>query len=144
MFQLHALLIDTLYKVRLSFNEIVAGRQRGGNYLIKDALFDILSLADQLYRAKSTIPDGSGPGKIYFSENQMFDLLKEGKRTLHYAVDLYNDIITKNKVLNPVSEVNREDVQIPELVGQNKSVNELFNQARDKATVMSDLSELYL
>ena len=144
IFRLHILLVDALYKVRLFLNKIIAGRQRGGNHPIKDASFDILSLADQLYRSKSTIPDSPGTGKIYFSENQVPDLLKEGKRTLHRAVDLYNDTITKNKVLDPASEVNREDVQIPELVGQNKSVNELFNQAKDEATATSNLSELYL
>ena len=144
MFRLHALLVDTLCKVGLSLNKIVAGQQKGGNHPIKDALFDILSLADQLYRSKSTIPDSPGTGKMYFSENQVLNLLKKRKRTLHCAVHLYNDTITKNKVLDLAFEVNREDVQIPELVGQNKSVNKLFNQARDEATATSDLSELYL
>lgn len=145
MSRLHALSVEALGKVRLSLNRIVAGQQRGGNHPIKDASFDILSLADQLYRSKSTIPDGPGTGKIYFSENQVPNLLKEGKKNLYRAVDMYNDTVTKNKVLDPTSdEDTREGLQIPELVGQNESVNELFNQARDEATVTSDLSELYL
>lgn len=144
MFRLHALSVDALCKVRLSLNRIVVKWQKCGNYLIKSALFNILSLADQLYRSKSTIPDGLGIGKIYFSKNQVPDLLEKGKKTLHCAIDLYNDTITKNKVLDPVSEINRQDLQIPELVEQNKSMNELFNQARDEVTATSDLSELYL
>lgn len=38
----------------------------------------------------------------------------------------------------------KEDVQILELVKQNQSVNELFNQVRDKVTTTLDLLELYL
>lgn len=60
MFQLYALLVDILCKVRFSLNKIVAGRQRSSNHPIKDALFDILSLVDQFYRSKSTIPDDLG------------------------------------------------------------------------------------
>lgn len=130
--------------MRLSLNRIVAGRQRSSNHPIKNALFNILSLADQLYRSKSTIPDSPGTSKIYFSENQVLNLLKERKRILHRAVDLYNNTITKNKVLDPTSEVNREDMQISELVGQNKSVNKLFNQAKNEAMATLDLLELYL
>ncbi len=143
MFRLHALSVDALHKVRLSLNRIVVGRQRGGNHPIKDALFDILSLANQLYRSKSTIPDGPSTG-IYFSENQVPDLLKRGKKNLHRAIDSYNDTVFKNNVLDPTSDVAKKNVGIPELVGQNENVNELFNQERDEAMATSDLSELYL
>lgn len=117
MFWLYALSVNAFCKIKLSLNKIIIRQQKSGNHPIKNALFDILSLADQLYRSKSTIPDGPGTDKIYFSENWVLNLLKEGKRTLHHAIDLYNDIITKNKVLDLVSKVNREDVQISELVG---------------------------
>lgn len=75
----------------------------------------------------------------------MPNLRKEEKKNLYCAIDIYNDTITKNKVLDPTSdEDTRENLQIPELVGQNKSVNELFNQARNEVTIISDLSALYL
>lgn len=65
MFRLHAILVDTFQKVRFSINEIVAGRdQRSRRYPSKNALFHILSLADQLHQSKSTNPAGPMCGKI--------------------------------------------------------------------------------
>ena len=52
-------------------NWIIIGREREGYHPVKGALFDILSLADQLYRSKYTHPKGVEHGKIYFSENQV-------------------------------------------------------------------------
>lgn len=146
MFRLYALSVDALQKVRLSLNKNVVGRHRSGYHPIKDASFDILSLADQLHRSKSTHPTGPQSGKIYFSENQIPNLLKQGKENLHRAIELYKMLVYQNVILS--SNIEREapdvPVQIPELDGQNESVNELFSQAREEAAITSDLSELYL
>lgn len=79
MFRLHALSVDALKKVRSSMNRIVIGREKKGYHPQKDASFDILSLANQLHRSKSTHPEGPERGKIYFSENQVPDFIKQGK-----------------------------------------------------------------
>lgn len=77
-------------------NKIITGHeQRSGRYSIKDALFDILSLASQLYRSKSTNLDGFKYEKIYFSENQVFDLLMQGKKYLYSNIHTYNESLEK-------------------------------------------------
>lgn len=146
MFRLHALSVDALQKVRLSLNKNVVGQHRSGYHPTKDASFDILSLADQLHRSKSTHPTGPQSGKIYFSENQIPNLLKQGKENLHRAIESYKVSVYQNVILSSTIERGALDVpvQIPELDGQNESVNELFSQAREEAAVTSDLSELYL
>lgn len=78
MFWLHALSVDALRKIRSSMNHIVVGKKRDGYLPTKDASFDIISLADQLHRSKSTYPEGSKYGKIYFSKNQVPNLVKLG------------------------------------------------------------------
>lgn len=96
-----------------------------GRHPTKDASFDILSLADQLYRSKSTIPDGPKPGKIYFSENAAPDLLEEGEAVLHREVDRYNLSLSRNELLTTTSNEYTLDkeIQIPELQGNNERVN---------------------
>lgn len=76
MFWLHAFLVNTFQKVKTSINKIIPSRNQTERHLTKDAFFDILSLANQLYRSKPCHPDGLERGKVYFSENQAFDLLK--------------------------------------------------------------------
>ena len=142
MFRLHALSVDALRKVRSSLNKVIIGREQSDYHPTKDSSFDILSLADQLYRSKSTYPSGSGQGKIYFSENQVLDIIKQGRKHLHQAIEAYKNSIDKNHVLGLATL--EKNLQLPELEGQNKRVNELFNQARDNAAITSDLSELYL
>lgn len=56
-------------------NKVIAGQDLLLRHLIKDASFNILSLANQLYRSKSTHPDGYKYIKIYFSENQVLELI---------------------------------------------------------------------
>lgn len=75
LFCFHALLVNILRKVRTSLNWIVIGREKNSKYPWKNASFDILSLVDQLYHSKSTDPKGSKQEKIYFSENQVPDLI---------------------------------------------------------------------
>lgn len=55
MFRLHALLVDTLKKVGTSMNRVIIGHERGAKHPQKHSSFDILSLANQLYRLKSTL-----------------------------------------------------------------------------------------
>lgn len=74
----------------------------------------------------------------------MPNLPKKGKKNIYRILDLYNNIVIKNKDLNPVFDLDKKDVQNSDPVGQNKSMNELFNQAKDKAIAMSDLLKLYL
>lgn len=76
MFQFYILLVDVLKKVRSSINWIVISREKEGYHLQKDISFDILSLTNQLYRSKSTYLEGLKRSKIYFSENQVLNLIK--------------------------------------------------------------------
>lgn len=76
IFKLYALLVDTLTKIRAGINKVIIGREQSGRHPTKDLSFNILSLADQLYCSRSTTPDRSEPGKIYFSENPTLDLWK--------------------------------------------------------------------
>ena len=98
MFRLHALSVDTLSKVRGIMNRVIIGNERSGRHLTKDALFDIQSLADQLYRSRSTTPDGPEPGKVYFSENPCPDLWNESLQQLHLSVWAFNESLRNNKI----------------------------------------------
>ena len=133
MFRLHALSVDALKKVRSSMNRIVIGREREGYHPQKDALFDILSLANQLHRSKSTYPEGPEYGKIYFSENQVPNLLEQGKEHLSRAIKSYKKVIKKDSA-------HKEDKLMLEVEvrAENKAVDELFAQAREDAAVTSD------
>ena len=93
MFQLHALLVDVLRKVRSSINCVIIRKERNGFCPQKDASFDILNLADQLHRSKSTYPEGSKRGKIYFSENQVLNLVQLGLTHLPQAVKAYKEAV---------------------------------------------------
>lgn len=86
-YRLHALSVDTLQRVRRLLNRIIICRERKGCHPQKDSSFDLLSLADQLNRSKSALPDGPKHGKIYFSENEVPDLIKEGMDILPKAMN---------------------------------------------------------
>lgn len=109
------------------------GRQCSGRYPLKDASFDIQSLADQLYRSRSTIPDGPEPEKIYFSENPVSDLLKEGIKQLHWA---FNQLLQKTGIDSSSGGYGEDVATGPNAahpiefdVGANGEVNELFSMA---------------
>lgn len=160
MFRQHALSVDALRKVRLGMNKIIVGRDRTGQYIgqiswdvkvvwltkhisgrhpPKDASFDILSLADQLYQSRSTKPEGPEPGKIYFSENPGPDLLAQGEEALIKNVKAYNESFDRPGGFGQVSEdLSTEEkaqamqaVTFHELEGTNERVNEIFTQARE-------------
>lgn len=78
MFKLHALSVDALSKIWRLMNWVITGRERSRRHRMKDVSFDIQSLADQLYCFWSIIPEDPEPEKMYFSENPVLDLLKEG------------------------------------------------------------------
>lgn len=74
---------------------IANDEQRSGKYPTKNILFDILSLADQLYWSKSTNPDGPKYRKIYFSKNQMPNLLIQRNKLLYFNIHSYNKLVEK-------------------------------------------------
>ena len=59
-------------------NCVIIRKERDGFRPQKNASFDILSLANQLHRLKSTYPEGPERDKIYFSENQVPNLVQLG------------------------------------------------------------------
>lgn len=66
-----------------------------GHHPSKNAFFDILSLANQLYCSKSTTINGFEPGKIYFLENLVANLFAQKKAALEKNVKLYNDAVNQ-------------------------------------------------
>lgn len=97
----------------------------------KDSLFDILSLINQLYHFKSTIPEGLKLNKIYFLENEAPDLLTKDIEHLQKSIDLYNKLVKINHILiydNIIEEeqvVKRLAIEM-ELKSTNEIINELF------------------
>lgn len=78
MFRLHALLVDALKKVRSFINCIIVGKEKNRYNFTKNVSFDILSFANKLHKLKSTYLERLECSKIYFSENQVSDLVKLG------------------------------------------------------------------
>lgn len=151
MIKLHALSVDALSKIRGVMNRVIVGRERSGRHPTKDASFDIQSLADQLYRSRSTTLDGPEPGKIFFSENPAPDLWKEGLKQLHVSVWSFNESLRKNEAIENSTIENNESHGIGtanhpiELdPGANEEVNELFSSARATLGVTSNLANAYI
>ena len=111
-------------------NRIIIGRERDGYHPQKDSFFDILSLADQLHRSRSIFFEGPERGKIYFSENQVPDLINLSLEYLPRAVKAYKEAIWKNSIYKNADDAEAETI--------NKSVEELFRQARDESAITSD------
>lgn len=86
MFQLYALSVDILRKMRFLMNKIMIGKERDRYHPQKDASFNILNLADQLHQSKFTHLQEPECGKIYFSKNQVPNLIKLGLEHLLKAV----------------------------------------------------------
>lgn len=145
LFKLHALTADPLQKARRAMNKIVIGRQRKSCHPEKNTSFDILSLADQLHRSKSTDLQGPEQGNIYFSENQVPNLISEGAMVLPDVVKTYNESVAINAFGGEiVDSTGKENEGEEEWIGIDEEVNELFNNAKDTKVVISDLLELYL
>lgn len=67
-------------------NKVIIKKKFSGRYFTKDGLFDIQSLVDQFYCSSSIIFNGFMFRKIYFSENLVPNLLKEGIKQLYISV----------------------------------------------------------
>ena len=144
MFQLHALSVDAFAKVRRLMNRTIIGRERSGRHPTKDASFDIQSLADQLYRSRSTTPDRPESGKIYFSENPVLDLLDEGIKQLPLLIRAFNQSLYKTERHEETGQGASEDQPIELDTGTDEKVNELFLSAREDLTLTSNLINLYI
>lgn len=102
--------------------------------MIKDLLFNIFSLVDQLYQSKSTIPKSSKPNKRYFLENFILNLLLNRLKILFALINTFNKFIKDNRPIN--IKVNKDkDRIIFRLktyliklfnIDSNKIVNKLF------------------
>lgn len=136
MFRFHTLLVDILRKVRSSINRIIIGKEKNGFCPQKNFLFHILSLANQLYRSKSTYSDGPERSKIYFSENQVSNLIKLGLNHLPQAMKSYKKAVQKDMM-------HKYKASMLEDGFGNEVVNELFRQAKEDATVTSDFSDFF-
>ena len=104
-------------KVRCLINQIIVEKQRDGYHPQKEALFDILSLANQLHRSKSTYPKGPERGKIYFLENQVPNLISLELNHLPQAVKEYKKAVRKDYMY---------DEKALDVKPGNKMVDELF------------------
>lgn len=96
--------------------------------LIKNSFFDILNLVDQLHKSSFTYVKGSKCDKIYFSENQVPDLIKLGLKYLPCTVKAYKKTIWKNSAYSKTAEAG--------IV--NKFIKKLFMQARDDLVITFD------
>lgn len=74
-------------------NKVIISQNQTKKHPIKDAFFDILSLANQLYKSKSSHLNGLKRGKVYFFKNQVLDLLKQKKTQIYPNIFLYNKVI---------------------------------------------------
>ncbi|MCJ1344729.1 hypothetical protein MMC31_002932, partial [Peltigera leucophlebia] len=149
LFRVHALMVDSLQKLRRAMNKTITARVHKGRHPEKDSSFDILSLVDQLHRSKSNVPEGPEQGKIYFLENEAPDLLTEGIEHLRKSIDLYNKSVKNNHTLirDDVTEEEQAAERLAiaaELEGTNEIINKLFTAAREDADHTSDLSELLI
>lgn len=125
MFRLYILSVDFLHKVRSSLNKVIVGQEKSGYHPTKNPSFDIFILADQLHQSKSTDLCGLKQEKIYFSKNQVPNIIKQGMKYLHQAIEVYKDSIQKNPILLNLAafEKNLEPLEIE---SQNKAINKLF------------------
>lgn len=109
-------------------------KQRNGYNFQKDALFDISSLVNQLYTSKSINFNSQEYGKIYFSENQIPDLISLGLNHLSSAIKVCKEVMRKTYI----NDKNTLDAK-----PDNKTVNELFRKDKENADINSNLEELY-
>lgn len=98
-----------------------------------------------MHCSKSTDPQGPERGKIYFSENQVPNLISEGVMVLPDVVKTYNESVAIDGFGGKVADsTGKENGGEEEWVETDEEVNELFNNARDVGVVTLDLLGLYL
>ena len=151
MFKLHLLSVDALLKIRQAMNKVIIGRKQLGRHHIKNSSFDILSLADQLYRSKSTVPEGPKPGKVYFSKNPASDLILDNMKVLTAQVKAFNILLESNEPVEVGDgDANKDTTgEKSHLIkvsndGINKAVSDLFLSAQELACMISDLTDMFL
>lgn len=106
-----------------------------------------MSLADQLHQSKSIIFNGSQPGKIYFSENSILNLLAQELEAFEKNISLYKKLVDQkkngviaNKELTFDEEV--QELQVSdfwELDRKNKEVNKIFNTGWETSFITADI-----
>lgn len=115
-------------------NQIVIRREKDCYHSQKDVLFDILSMANPLHRSKYTYLDSSKYGKIYFSENQVPDLIKQEQKHLPQAIKSQKELVKKDLTYKE----NKLMLDVEARV-ENEAIDKLFAQAREDATITFDL-----
>lgn len=78
MFKLHILSIDSSSKTQKLIYKVFIRREYSKSHLIKNILFNIQSLGNQLYYSQLTIFKVFKSREIYFLEKPVLNLLKEG------------------------------------------------------------------
>lgn len=106
-----------------------------------------MSLVDQFHQSKSVILDGSKPGKKYFFEYPVADLLAQGLVAFEKNIILYNKLVDQKKY--GIRSANGEQAfdrkvqviqasKLQELKGDNKRVNEIFNAPQESAFIAAN------
>lgn len=121
-----------------------------GRYLTKNLLFDILSLADQLYRSKSTELEDSKQKKIYFSKNLILDFMFDRIKILLTQVEAFNISLKRNKLIEIRDNINKNITRAKSYLIKvsdnetNKAVNDLFFSICKLTFMTSNLVEMFL
>ena len=146
IFKLHAVLVNALSKVRQAINKIIIKQKHNEKHFIKDTLFNIQSLANQLYCFQSIISEGLESGKINFSVYLGPDLLKNYINWLHIFIWAFNKFL--QKLMSPFE--NDAHVLAGATIGhlielnirKNKEINGLFSSTL--VGVVLNLAYIYI
>lgn len=133
IFKLYILKVDTLSKVKKVINMVIIYQKQAKKYFTKDVLFDIFSLANQLYQSQLTFLKGLKPEKIYFLENLVLNLLFEDTKVFEIIAKKFNLLFEKKNIkeaiLNETKDglsAGRRDNQIDIDLEKNMKVNDFF------------------
>ena len=132
-------------------NKVIIGKEWLERYLIKDSLFDIFRLVNQLYRSKSTVLEGTKPGKVYFSDNPAPDLILDGMKVSSAQIKVFNILLKSNRPVvlqdrDADKDTTGKRYHLIKVLddGTNKTINDLFISARELAHVTLDLANIFL
>lgn len=132
-------------------NRIDVGKKQSERHPTKDVLFDIQSLANQLYHSQSTSLDSVEEGKIYFSENLVSNLWKKGLKQIHILVWPFNTSLKKHEDIddsaagynNIGTGITANDL-IELDAGANEELNKIFSEARRLLGLILNLGNVYI